>query len=207
MTAQHLPPTRAARITPLEGNEKRAAAGLQGHLWVADGAVDNIAHHVETGETIDRRGDVLLKGLRLLLRRARRSAREEGATETAAMLDEAIGRADLVAELDDAEDWHRRRTGTEATDADRALDAANAVCGLLLGQREGDLSEVMPLTLVAPIQDDDPARALAFELGRHMQGCPPCAFEQTPGCDEGDRLVAMLHAAVGAPDEDRRGGG
>lgn len=124
-TTSRRTPSRA--VEPLTGTQARLAAATQGNIWQADAAVATIAHHVETGETIDRRGDAVLIEHRRQLQRALRMARIEGAAQTAEMLVELVASGALLAEIDDAEDWHRRQIVPQAVDADRALDVANAV--------------------------------------------------------------------------------
>jgi DNA-binding TFAR19-related protein (PDSD5 family) len=139
-------PNRAPRaVEPLKGTQARLTAETQGRVWQADAAVSTIAHHVETAETIDQRGDALMVQHRRQLARALRMARTEGAHQTAELLVELVASGALLAEIDDAEDWHRRQTGAQASDADQALDVANAVCGLLLGQSEAEMPDGMVL--------------------------------------------------------------
>lgn len=143
------PATRPRRtFEVLQGTHARMTVEIQGNTWIARGAVSEIAHHAKTGEAIDERGDALFEQHRDHLRRALRLARIEGAHQTAALLVELIASANLIAELDEAEDWHRRQTGSQATDADRALKVANAVCGLLLGQSEAEMPDGRIETMV-----------------------------------------------------------
>lgn len=135
-------------------------------------------------------------------------ARTEGAAQTHAMLCEAIALAGRLAEMDDAEDWHRRQSGVGATDADRSLDAANAVCSLLLGQRECEMPlthpDVLDSRAVAPA--DDGSAAAARRLAAHLgTGCAPCNAERGPGCEVGERLVAQIHRVGTAVHHERRG--
>lgn len=156
--ARSTPKRTPSSSLPLAGAPARMTAEIQGDIWLASGSVDQIAHHVDTGEAIDRHGDALLAEHRRQLRRAHRLALIEGASQTAALLAELIASGDRIAELDDAEDWHRRQSGAGASDADRSLVAANAVCMALLGQREADVDPVAPidLTLAWPL-DGAPA--------------------------------------------------
>lgn len=175
------PATRPRRaVEPLRGTQARLTVEIQGRVWTAKGAVGTIAHHVETGDAIDQRGDALFMEHRRQLRRALRLARTERASQTAALLVELIASADIVAELDESEDWHRRQTGLRASDADPALMAANAVCSLLLGHAEAELPDGMLVELPYPLDgvlapgicgaERAPMGAIGFERCRQPAG-------------------------------------
>lgn len=149
MSVQPIKPTT---VTPLVGTPARQVARLQGHVWLATAAHTEIGERVEIIDTIDARGDALMSAHRRLLARAARMALLEGAVQTHAMLVEAVASATLLAEWDDAEDTHRGEIGDAADDGERAGRAANAVCVLLLGQREAEMPETVPLVLVGEVQ-------------------------------------------------------
>lgn len=145
----------------LQGTHAHMTVEIQGNTWIARGAVRDIEHHVETGEAIDQRGDAMFDQHRDHLRRALRLARIEGAPQTAALLVELIASADMIAELDESEDFHRRAIRPRASDADRALMVANAVCSALLGQSEAQMP--WPLDGGAGESDDDGCLFVAVE--------------------------------------------
>lgn len=168
-------------VEPLKGTPARLVASSQGNVWQGIVSAADVAEHVETGEAVDQRGDALLLAHRDGLRRAARMAKAAGHLELFAVLLELIASADRMAELDDAEDYHRRQSGASAEDGRRSLLAANAIHAALLGQCEADAPEPI---VVVPLLDVPAICGRQRQLAGVLETCgEPAGHERLLGAD------------------------
>lgn len=128
--------TNPARTTPIRGALARLLARSQGWVWAGLSADHEIMAATGIGEQIDQRGDAemvahltSLERLAGLARRARQHDVYDG-------LVREIARTRLLVEWDDAEDYHRRRTGDLAAGAISPLTASAQMHETLLTGRQ-----------------------------------------------------------------------